>query len=741
MSRAGMSRARLGAAIGLALALLSGCNKKISLPVVTNLRPELQLTQAPVATTSPYFYSYEVRWTGYDPDGRVDHYAYALDPPPPPATDTGWVITTENRHKFTFESNDPESLGTVTSPGGYHTLVMKAIDNQGLASPVASRSFFSYTVAPEVRITQPIPNRLLHPLLPPSPTFRWTGFDADGVSSQKPVKYKFRLFKDGVGGFSVQNISAFFDSLRHAYPPSFATWDSSASDTFFQYRGLTPSGTYVFAVAGIDEAGAYSPAWSFDSNLLYFFVDFPVVYGPRITMFGDFFNYTYESPGYLNDPRRYLFLEIPAQAPIRINWSASAGQNASMTGYRWAMDIDRLDDETKRTGPDDVKHWSDLFLSNTSTTVGPFGSSDSSHTFFVEALENTGFKSLGIISFRVVQPDFQHDLLFVDDSSFPVDENVVGTDSLRAPIGSEWPSAAELDTFMFARGGKHWRYYPPGSLSPPGIFNGYRFDTLSTRFLPTPFVALSTLAQYRHVVWYCDQAGAPGSPTPALRYMSGSGRQNNLSTYVRMGGNAWLMGGGGAFNSLYPFNSRLNDTGGAAVFSGAAGELIRGRMMYDIAHWQSEITVFPAQGAIHPAGRLGGWPGAPDYSSLPSALLPRSFATDPLWPLRSSNAFYRSDYYAEYLSKPNKTSEDLDPDPDVTLPGPPLDTLYLVVGNRGDGMPVMTYYHGVENQPFLFSGFPLWHFRRPQAIQLADWVLQTLWHLPRDPVSRGVASP
>src|SRR5262249_25620123 len=163
--------------------------------------------------------------------------------------------------------------------------LVKAVDAKGLSSAVESRSFFSYTVAPEVRLTQPTPNRLLHPLMPPSVTFRWTGLDPDGVRGQKPVKYKFRLFKEGRGGFTFQNISAFFDSLRHAYPPSFATWDSTVNDTFFQYRLLTPSGAYCFAVTGFDEAGAWDPAWSFDRNMIYFFVDFPVVYGPRITMF------------------------------------------------------------------------------------------------------------------------------------------------------------------------------------------------------------------------------------------------------------------------------------------------------------------------------------------------------------------------------------------------------------------------------------------------------------------------
>ena len=539
-----------------------------------------------------------------------------------------------------------------------------------------------------------------------------------------------------MGGFSVNAIGAFFDSLRHAYPPSFASWDSSVTDTFAQYRFLTPEAGYLFAVTCFDEAGAYAPAWSFDTNLIYFFVGFPIVGGPRITMFGDFFNYTYESPAYLNDPRRYVFLEVPVKAPVTIHWSANPGVYASMKGYRWAMDIQRLEDDTPRSSPDDVRHWSALALGSTQATIGPFGSCDSTHNFFIEAEDTNGLKSLGILSINVVKQDFRHDLLFVDDTSFPVDQVPPGADSVQAPPGAEWPSAAELDTFFFARGGVPWRWYPHGSLSPTGIFYGYHYDTLSTRFLPLPLVPLSTLAQYRHVVWYCDQAGAPGAISPALRFMSSSGHQNTLSTYSAMGGRVWLMGGGGAYNTLIPFNSRANDLRGVIVFSPELGELVSGRMMYDIVHWQSEISGFTAQGASRATGPLGGWAGAPDYSALPSVLEARSGATDPQPPIRSAFAFYLSDYLAEYLSKPNLTVEDLDPDPDLNRPGPALDTLFNVSGGIGSGLPVMTYYHGSENGPFVFSGFPLWFFRRPQAIQLADWVLQSVWHLPRDPVAR-----
>jgi hypothetical protein len=713
-------------------ALICGCNKKIHLPIVMNQRPEVSLTQAPVATTKPYFYSYELRWSGFDPDGRVDHYLIAQDPPGPPAIDTVWTQTTDNRRTFTFRSDDPETLGTAANPGGHHTIVIKAVDNQGLASAPAARSFFSYTVAPEVHLSQPAPNALFHPALPPTVTFRWSGIDPDGVKSRKPVKYKFHLFRDGTDGFSVRNIGAFAESLRFVYPPGFSSWDSTVSDTSVQIRGLTPQATYVFAVTCFDEAGAYDPVWSFNKNLLWFTIDYPFVIGPKITMFNEFFNYTYLSPGYLNDPRAYVFLEVPVSRPLTIHWSADPGQFASMKSYRWAMDIERLDDETTRTGPGDVRHWSFPALGTTQATVGPFASTDSTHLFFIEAEDNNGLKSLGILSLLVVKPDFRNELLFVDDTRFRIDEVVAGTDSVNSPPGN-WPSAAEVDTFLFARGGVRWRYYPAGALSPPGIFHGYHYDTLSTALLPTPIVALATLARYRHVVWYGDQAGDVGITIPALRYMCRSGQQNTLATYANMGGQVWLMGGGEAYNSLIGSNVRTNDFGSTTLFSAAAGELAPGRMMFDQALWQSEISSSITGSAAKSPRATGGWPGAPDYSALPVALTRKTQATDPIWPLRTSTKFYLTQTQGEFLSKPNSVLEDADPDVDVFRMVPALDTLYTNTA----GQPLMTLSHASGSAPFVFSGFPIWFFQRGQAIQLGDWVLQSLWHLPRDPVWRG----
>jgi len=43
----------------------------------------------------------------------------------------------------------------------------------------------------------------------------------------------------------------------------------------------------------------------------------------------------------------------------------------------------------------------------------------------------------------------------------------------------------------------------------------------------------------------------------------------------------------------------------------------------------------------------------------------------------------------------------------------------------------MTYYHGRDNPPLVFSGMSIWDFRRTDCLALVDFVLGRLWDLPK----------
>lgn len=769
---------RLGMALRVAVvalaALAGGCSKKTVDNTVPNLPPVVRLTQAPFNDGSAYFYAYRLNWLGYDPDGRVENYVYAIDPinhlngqsPLVDGSPIAWQdTTTRNEQIIFFTAGKPDSSAPLSRAIDFHTFVIRAVDDDGDSSEVVTRSFFSFTTAPTVNIANPRPSSLVTANLTPSVRITWTGTDPDGQFTTKPVKYKYTLISAG-SEFPLEVAISDPDSVRRFYAPEFAGWDSSPADTTdVQYTNLTPGADYVFVVVGIDEAGAYSPIFGLNNNMLRFRVGFAGQLGPKITMFNQFFFFQYASGGYSTDPQREVFLEVPAGQVVTFNWFADPPPGSDISSYRWALDIPDVSDNTPRDDEElDVTRWSAASLLTLSATVGPFGGAEE-HRFYIEALDNNGLRSLGIVRFQVVEATLENPLAIVDDTRLFGDERPAGQTCVRLPQG-EWPTAAELDTFLFAKGGVPWRCYPAGTMSSPGLFAPYEFDTIGTRNGNNEAVVrLAILGRYRHVVWVVDGRAAnnnrPGSdpfnPITSLRYMSGPGRFNSLGAYVQQGGKVWLVGGGGAMATLIPWDNN-NNNGSGITFSSTLGELIPGRFMYDLAAWRSEVKIVKAPLFVQRfLGRLAsngtyppGDPGspAPDFNRLPLNMRAKTPANDPIPPGRegqSPTVYYKSAYDAEFLSISNFVLEDLNPDPDLLNEQSVLDTLYRIVTFS---LPpttaqrvAMTYYHGPVGTPFVFTGFSIWDFTRADCQTLVDWVLQDVWGLTPNPVPAAARVP
>lgn len=740
-------RSALAALAALTLAGIIGCGKGPVLAPLANQRPRVEITQAPSDPHQPFFYAYEIRWAGFDTDGRVDHFLYCVDPPTEAEVDTPWVRTTENRQSFLFRSEFADSLASPTAKG-FHTFVLKAVDDRGAESAPESRSFTSFTVTPTVKFVNPTPNHLLSPTFGPSVRLSWTGTDPDGRLTTKPVYYKVKVFARDNQEFDFLTMLLKPDSLRKYYAPHFVGWDSVGGGvTAIDVRDLQPDRQYVAVVVAFDEAGAYSPVFNLDINMLYFSVSYAGLLGPRFTVFNESFYFQYSTGGISRDPASYIRAEVPADQIVRFNWFATPSSGGFVNGYRWMLDGD-IGDETPRTNEaEDTRQWSQWSTLSTAVRLPPIvlppGINTETHYFYVEARDNVDQISLAVVEFTVVRPTFERDLLFVDDSRFSPDVRLTNG-TIDRPKGA-WPTAAELDTFLFARGGMPWRSYPTGIVSPPGLFSGYDYDTVGTRYVPNGVLPLSQLGRYRHIVWYVDQKGAANpnppylarDPMASLRYIALPGSNNSLATWVSQGGKLWLMGGGAA-TCLQKDWEKL--TTSASVFSNADGELVPGRFMYDLARWRSEITIGSTAQAQKAASGFGRWPGAPGYAELPDYLFEKSPATDPITvyaPNRTNQSdYYRTTYTAEALTKANVVTEQLPGQPEGTLSSP-LDTLYTTVGGSlGSDRVVMTVYRGEDGAPVVFSGFPLWYFRRDDEIAIADWVLQKLWGLPRANVPR-----
>ena len=735
------SRLSFGTYLGVAL-VAAGCGQmKLGGTLLPNQPPAVQLTQVPAPGDTAGTYAYEVSWAGTDPDGRVVAFYYAVDPPGRALADTAWVRTTDNRKLFVF-SADSVGSGVSTRARRFHTIAVKCEDDHGAFSSVATASFTSTTIAPTILITLPLPNKLLARAVAPVIRVEWQGNDPDGLGSTQPVSYRWKLF-GASSEFTPIEALADPDSLRRFYAPSFAGWDSLGGDVrSVDLRDLVVNQDYLFVVVAFDQAGAYSPVFTGDSNMLQFRVDPSASLGPQITFTNSAITYTFPSGGYFTDPNTYVRADFAADVPVQLGWSARPSPGGFIRSYRWAVDLSRLDDDTPRSDEvTDLRHWSrpspdgGIVLPPFSPGAGRFSET---HRFYLEAEDDLHLKSLGVLEFTAVRAVFDKDLLVVDDTWLTFDR--AGTAGcVRAPTGV-WPTAAELDTFLYAAGGKPWRCYPAGTPSPVGVFAGYAFDTVATHFARPAVFNLQKLDRYRNVVWMTDVSSAlvntndpytTISPMPILRYWSTPGVANPLATWLQQGGRLWLMGGGAALASLAPFDAPHSPNN---VFSAALGELGQGRLMYDEAHWRSEVKVLRTVRAARSARAVGGWPGAPDYSALPDVLIEKTPDVDPQSPLRTGNT-YPGSYAAEYLSKPNVIVES--PDPGHVAPASTLDTLYETQGGEaGSGWPVMTVYHGTESALFVFSGFPIWYFQRSQTIALTDFVLQRVWGMNRKPVPR-----
>jgi len=756
----------------LAALVAAGCGAQKHALLPPNQAPEVEIFAQRVdqSTTGPYTYRFQ--WTARDPDGRIERFLCSVGSPADDADASTWTETSARERTLSFParaSSDDEECGK-TEPTVFS---VRAVDAAGTKSAPARVAVFDGAIAPLVEIVSPRPSSLLSYDVGATLCIEWAGTapdDGGGFSAEEVAQYKFKLLSDTTGvTSSVARTNP--DSVRRYYAArDWAGWDSARGRvTSTVLRNLTAGREYVFVISCFDECGNYDPFFNFNKNMLYLRVTTAGPGAPTITVYNQYIHYTYSGAPYTPQ------LEIPAGQPITFNWSATPVPGTEMTGYRWALDLRCMDDEARRAEEDARSRcWSRWSITNTSATVGPFAGGET-HLLHIAARNSMGCEdgpagiSLAVLRLTAIQPTFERELLVVDDTRLTLDRVAPGT-SCDAPVNrpiSRWPSAAELDTFLYARGGVPWRCYPAGTMSTPGIFTGYSFDTLGTRLGTNDLtIPLSRLSQYRHVIWLVDGTGAYNNEsgtnlafaTTSMRYMNQIGRANTLAAYISHGGRVWLAGGGVATASLINFDKAINNTQQPMPFptwSFANGELVPGRFIYDQAHWRSEMKQVRATVRIR--RHLGRFESNPAiYQFLPLEMQAKTSATDPFPPNRVNFAdFYQTQFDIEFLSAPNAILEDQDPSPAEDFQST-LDTLYRATGAVLPAVPppglqvwpVMTYYrgptagyspaipeagvHGFDNPPLILTGFNIWSFRRSQCAELVDFVLQRLWGMTRE---------
>ena len=743
----------------LLLPLLAVSCDRVKSVLLANQPPTVSITNGPIDTSTVVStWVVEMTWQGDDLDGDVVRFEYSIDPPTLhqarfAAVETTWVSTTQFGAQIRFRAARRDGSEPGSTASEFHTFVIRAIDDGGAASPVVSRAFYARTVAPDVQISSPVPSGLITWGLPLPFRVRWEGDDADGIGTQRPVGFRVRLVD-----LDLEHVVYLGDPdslVREGMANDWVGWRFVAGDTselvLGEQDGLAAGRSGLLAILAVDQAGATTPYASLYKNVLQFTSTFAASGGPRIRIQSPYVDFAYQSGGFVDDPLYEIPIEAPAGRAIPFRWEGSPAPGRQVAFSRWLLDGLSSTLET-RQDPGDLAHWSPFGPAFDEVVLPPLAAGV--HRFYVEMRDDLGGRSLAIIVISCVDVLPSRELLVIDDTRLEGDRFSAGR---TLPYSSAWPSAAELDTFLFARGGFPWRQVTTGVnvTSPPGLFAGYAFDTLGTRRgfeNAASAVTLAQLGQYRHVLWLVDGRGAQYTddldqtlfPATSLYAMSAPGRVGVLAPYVAAGGKVWLAGGGAAYASLKNFDRRDNNDGASTVFEASTGELAVGRPLFDDAHLRSRVVTVRANAVPtrSPAAR-GGWSGhgpardlnAPDYARLP-ALNFRAAASDPLPPTRLTNQsglYYPIATDVEYVGAPNEITEPIGGSGENQST---LDTLYE---HSGAGLlvspaPSMLYYHGRDNAPFVFTGFDLWSWSHAESQALVDFVLQDIWGLARGPV-------
>lgn len=541
----------------LVLAVFAGCADKVQnvkTPVPQN--PETELTYAPLQgdTTSFRIHFF---WNGYDEDGEVVRFRFALDADTSRPEST-WVPTSAKDTTLLF------LVDPVTDIRG-HVFWIAAEDNDGHIDPTPAKRFFSAKSAPPFsHITRgPIG---FGTLIGPNFTFEWEGTDPDGGETGGPApvdSFEYILLR--VGGQAEEGHPPFpstwgradyIDAIRTATGP---TLNPPHDDWKWigirgkqkRFRNVTAD-HYWFAERAVDISG------STEKNL-----QDPVAAGAGSVNMTDF-NVTTKNPG----PQLQICSSVliqclkPTSGPddvvrkeiqifegetISFAWSANADTyGGEIVGYTYA-----LDDTT--TGD-----WSSISLLKNSVTFAPSQLPQGLHYLFIRVIDDGGLVTNAKIPLRIVHPAFKDPItaqnpplaLLVDDSIAP-GSGLIGSPNYPSDtVEDDWwrriiRLPLERDFGVIVEGG-------PGNGPAEYGADTYQRRTGDGRWVPLP----SDLAPFRTVIWYTDFNNTPGLTSNGLWKTLVGGSYSELAGYLRAGGTLILSGFEIAYNvSVNPYQN------------------------------------------------------------------------------------------------------------------------------------------------------------------------------------------
>jgi hypothetical protein len=508
----------------VAVQLLFSCaSDELSGSFGTNQPPEVWLSIAP-PERSTVAYRAHVFWGGWDPDGEVAHFEYAVtnndggyfDPADTTGSDK-WHRIDVKDSVFTFSADVPldSTYSDLTEQGPLeflrsHTFFIRAVDELGARSEADYRSFTARNLSPIVTITDPPHGGLSPSRVPALITFRWLARDYVANVDEIVPPDSVRSILVNVGEFSFDWDLATDYIREHPHAPEWTPWhDYEApgdSGLFWTPEEHLAFGYYLFAVQVKDEAGAINPVFDIEDNMRRIDVS-PRTSGPVLVVMNRFMQ-TIRTSTTRTSP---VSIDLPSGIPMQFTWHADASSyGGTVTGYRYGWDIQDINVDSQWE-----VDWTP-FVGSTAASKSRtfyFGT----HTLFVEVRDNSDFRSRAVIVVNIVPFTMERDLLLVDDFG---EGNSPGFLLTKGQI----PSDTEHDAF--------WE----------DVLQNVDHDVypLYGQIKPMP---LSTLAHYKTIIW--NAWGTPLYNTGAVLtdfIMWQSLYLNLLEPFLQSGGKLLICG-------------------------------------------------------------------------------------------------------------------------------------------------------------------------------------------------------
>jgi len=391
-----------------------------------NQPPEVWLASAPPEGTVAN-YTLHLFWGGWDPDGQVAYYEYAVtdneDGVFDPADTTGadkWRRVFSNDSTFTFTADvladsagsNPDDLKAVDFVRN-HTFFIRAVDMEGLASEKPDyTSFTARTLSPVVDIVVPRKVGAQPSQVPPITTIKWIGKDyvSNDLQVQDPDSVRWILVSTKSFDNSWTNTKEYIRNHPHA--PEWTPWhyyrapgDSGKSWTT---RPLD-FGAYVFAIQAKDEAGAVCPVFDEDRNMRRMLVSQRLT-GPVMTVYNRYMGTVITSSP--NTPP--VIIDVPPNVPMSFRFTANATSYGGVaSGYRYGWDILDLSDplQWEKDYTPFLTEVNGVAIAESTQRTWQFDS----HTFYVEVIDNSGYTSRVAVTVNIIPFTMQRSLRLIDD--------------------------------------------------------------------------------------------------------------------------------------------------------------------------------------------------------------------------------------------------------------------------------------------------------------------------------------